>query len=170
MTDRRADKPGERGAGAAADTRSYIPAMEDIEFLHGEAARAVRLQLDYLKPQQQMKEHGVEHTVVVFGSTRIVEGQAARAALERAERAVASNPEDPELQRQMGVASRIRDNSRYYDVAREFAEARQAGALDIDVFGESAGFISSHQEAAHFMQGLCDEAEKCLRTSSRLVS
>jgi nitronate monooxygenase len=56
------------------------------------------------------------------------------------------------------------------DVAREFAEARQAGTLDIDVFGESAGFISSHQDAAHFMQELCDQAENYLQRSTRLVS
>ena len=54
---------------------SYVPATQDVDFLDSDDTRGVRLQLDYLKPQHQMKDHGVEHTVVVFGSTRIVEAR-----------------------------------------------------------------------------------------------
>ena len=131
MTDKRADKPGGHGVGADTDRRSYIPAMEDIEFLHGEAARAVRLQLDYLKPQQQMKEHGVEHAVVIFGAARILEAEAAQAELECVERTAARNPDDAALQQQLCIASRVRANSHYYDVAREFATRVGAAGLAV---------------------------------------
>jgi hypothetical protein len=50
-----------------------VPAIEDIDFLDGSNARGIRLQLDYLKPQVLLNKHGIEHTIVVFGSTRIVE-------------------------------------------------------------------------------------------------
>ena len=59
--------------------------MEDVDFLHGESARAVRLQLDYLKPEEQLAAHGVRHSVVVFGSTRLVEPGVALDRVERAE-------------------------------------------------------------------------------------
>ena len=58
--------------------RSYVPAIEDIDFLKGPNARGIRLQLDYLKPQVLLNKHGIEHTIVVFGSTRIVEPKAAQ--------------------------------------------------------------------------------------------
>jgi nitronate monooxygenase len=62
--------------------------------------------------------------------------------------------------------------NRVVDVAREYAEARQAGNTDIipDVFGESAGFISSRQGAADFMRSLCEQAENHLQISSTLLS
>ena len=61
---------------AILDSASYTPAVEDVEFLNSDATRSVRLQLDYLKPEGVLREHGVQHTIVVFGSTRIVEPRA----------------------------------------------------------------------------------------------
>ena len=75
---------------------------------------------------------------------------------------------NPLIERWHGNEEALRN--RIDDVAREFAEARQSGTLDIDVFGESAAFISSDEDAAHFMQRLCDQAENCLRRSTRLIS
>jgi uncharacterized protein (TIGR00730 family) len=95
--------------------------MEDIEFLHGESARAVRLQLDYLKPEGQLAAHGVRSTVVVFGSTRLVEPAIASARVEQAESALRERPDDPATQREAAVARRLAANSHYYEVAREFS-------------------------------------------------
>ena len=58
---------------AILNNPSYEPAVEDVDFLRGDDARGVRIQLDYLKPESLLNEHGVRHTIVVFGSTRIVE-------------------------------------------------------------------------------------------------
>ena len=54
-----------------------------MDFLDGDDARGVRLQLDYLKPDRLLKAHGVQHTIVVFGSTRIVEPAAAKLKVEQ---------------------------------------------------------------------------------------
>jgi len=57
---------------------NYRPADSDFDFLNGEDTRGVRLEIDYLKAELELRRRGVEHTIVVFGSTRI--GEAAAAA------------------------------------------------------------------------------------------
>jgi len=99
---------------------SYLRADRDVDFLERDEARGLRLNLDYLKPELLLAEHGVQHTIVVFGSTRITEPDTARRRVERLERALQSRPNDPELRYRLKVARRVLDNSRYYTVAREF--------------------------------------------------
>lgn len=99
---------------------AYREATEDAEFLGRPETRGVRLQLDYLKPEVLLEQAGIEHTVVVFGSTRIVEPAAARRAEHAAENALAADPGNAELRRRLAVAQRIVANSRYYEIAREF--------------------------------------------------
>lgn len=52
---------------------SYRRADDDPEFLEREDLRGIRLDIDYLKPELLLREAGVEHTIVVFGGTRIPE-------------------------------------------------------------------------------------------------
>jgi uncharacterized protein (TIGR00730 family) len=98
---------------------SYLEADHDVQFLGTNEARGPRLQLDYLKPELFLEHHGVLHTVVVFGGTRILEPLAAERAVERLRQAIAADPADQELARQLAVAERVKAKSRYYEVARE---------------------------------------------------
>jgi len=107
---------------AILDSPSYIPAVEDVDFLDGDDARGVRLQLDYLKPDRLLKQHGVRHTIVVFGSTRIVEPAAAQKKVAHLREALLASPDDKELQRRLFVAERILAKCQYYDVARQFSK------------------------------------------------
>ncbi len=116
----RADRLSER-VNAIRQSRSYIPATEDIEFLQGNDARGVRLQLDYLKPELIMREHKIENTIVVFGGTRISELERARCTVKDLEQALRRKPGDTELAQKLAVARRIQAKSRYYEVAREFS-------------------------------------------------
>lgn len=106
---------------------AYIEADRDVEFLGGDETRGVRLQLDYLKTEQYLEAHSVEHTIVVFGSTRIQEPEAARLAVQKIEEALGKGS-DGELRRRLRVAERIHAKSRYYEVAREFG--RLVGAAE----------------------------------------
>jgi hypothetical protein len=101
---------------------AYIPAIEDLSFLQGPNARGIRLQLDYLKPEVLLKKHDIKDTIVVFGSTRIVEPMAAQSKIDTLSNAVDKNPDDKDLIKKLAVAKRIKINSQYYQVAREFAE------------------------------------------------
>jgi uncharacterized protein (TIGR00730 family) len=106
---------------AIMDNRSYVPAIEDIDFLKGHNARGIRLQLDYLKPQVLLNKHGIEHTIVVFGSTRIVEPQGAQNRIESLKIQLEQKPQNKRLIKKLAVAKRIQNNSQYYQVARDFA-------------------------------------------------
>jgi len=118
---------------AILSSSSYVPAIEDIDFLDGDDARGVRLQLDYLKPHRLLKHHGVKHTIVVFGSTRIVEPSAAQEKVELIKEALLKEPNNKELQRRLKVAQRIQRKSHYYTVARDFSkQVANAGKGPID--------------------------------------
>ncbi|PKG99585.1 LOG family protein [Paraglaciecola sp. MB-3u-78] len=106
---------------AIMTNRSYVPAIEDIDFLKGPNARGIRLQLDYLKPQVLLNKHGIEHTIVVFGSTRIVEPQGAQDRIDSLKIQLEQKPQNKRLIKKLAVAKRIQHNSQYYLVAREFA-------------------------------------------------
>ena len=59
------------------------------------------------------------HTIVVFGSTRLVDPDLARERLAEAERAAARFPEDEGVRETLRRARRAADQSRYYAIARE---------------------------------------------------
>ncbi len=106
---------------AILDSPSYVPAIEDVGFLDGDDARGIRLQLDYIKPDRLLKQYGVRHTIVVFGSTRINEPSSAKDNVKKLQLALSANPEDSKLQRRLAVAKRILVKSSFYDVARDFS-------------------------------------------------
>jgi hypothetical protein len=100
---------------------SYRLAYRDTDFLLRDELRAVRLQLELLKPELVLQEHAIEDTVVVFGGARVLEPQIARRRLSDAEAAVAERPLDKEGERRLSEARRNVANSRYYAEARRFS-------------------------------------------------
>ena len=57
-------------SGDSLKPESNRLAFADPEFLLRRETRGLRMQLEMLKPDLAQKEHGIEHTVVVFGSAR----------------------------------------------------------------------------------------------------
>jgi len=102
-------------------SRAYMRAYEDVEFLHREDLRPLRLQLELLKPELAMQEQGIKSTVVVFGSTRTVEGRDMKPIVRSLEKRHAARPADREIEAELAVALRLLAKSKYYDEAREFA-------------------------------------------------
>lgn len=154
-------KPAEDDAVAADAIQaivthpSYREADRDVDFLAGNDTRGVRLQLDYLKAEQAMARHGVAHTIVVFGGTRIIEPRAARRQVADRAAAAAANPGDATLQRELAVARRVLETSRYYDIARDFgALVGAAGAKTGDgrimiMTGGGPGIMEAANRGAH---------------------
>ncbi|WP_457749776.1 LOG family protein [Sulfurimonas sp.] len=101
---------------------TYIMPEEDIDFLNSYEARGVRLELDYLKPELKMKEHGIEHTIVVFGSARIVEKETAMKRLSNIQEMLQKKPNDRDLLHELYTAERMVGKSIYYDDARKFGQ------------------------------------------------
>jgi uncharacterized protein (TIGR00730 family) len=111
---------------------SYRQADEDRAFIMRPDMCAVRLQLDFWKTEESLQRHGIEHTVVVYGSTRLIEPQAARQRFELAEQTLACAPSDTGCAREVDAAKRLLDTSRFYSIAREFGRlvgSRSATAL-----------------------------------------
>jgi len=106
---------------AILNSPSHIPVLQDIDFLNSNEARGVRLQLDYQKPESLLVEQAIENTIVVFGSTRIVEPASARRKVDRLREALALSPGDSGLQERLVIAERILFKSRYYEIARKFS-------------------------------------------------
>lgn len=119
-------KPDHEDPGAAERVRvliespAYQEADSDLVFLNSPQARGPRLQLDYLKAETLLQAEGLTDAIVVFGSTRLAEPAAARARLAAARDASNAAPDDPQLREKVGVAERLLEKSKYYDVAREF--------------------------------------------------
>jgi uncharacterized protein (TIGR00730 family) len=126
-----ADAP--RRVAAILTSPSYRQADRDVEFLTRAETRGPRLELDYLKAELLLEQHAIAHTIVVFGSTRIVEPAAARRQVETLRVGLAADPGSAELARRLAIAERIAAKSRYYDVARELGRlVGQASAAATD--------------------------------------
>jgi uncharacterized protein (TIGR00730 family) len=100
---------------------SYRVAYQDADFLASPRMRAARLELELMKPELAFEDHNIRSTIVVFGSTRIIEPAAATANLEHCKARLADTPNDSRRQRAVARAERLLAKSRYYDLAREFA-------------------------------------------------
>jgi uncharacterized protein (TIGR00730 family) len=101
-------------------SKSYVLAERDLAFWQRDEARGVRLQIEYLKPETLLHDHGIRDTVVVYGSTRIQEPAAARGCVEALRQALEAEPRNTALSRELAVAERVLAKSRYYEIAREF--------------------------------------------------
>jgi uncharacterized protein (TIGR00730 family) len=111
---------GDANVAAIVGNAAYRPADRDLELLTEDATRGLRLQLEYMKTELRLTEHGIDHTIVVFGGTRIEEAAVTSRKLGDAQREHKRSSDDPVLQRQLRIAERAHDNSRFYEIAREF--------------------------------------------------
>jgi len=118
MTD---DREREENLEQILHSPSYRVAYKDVDFLSHPKLRPSRMELELLKPEMAFERQGIRSTVVVFGSTRITEPAVAQRNLEQARARLDDTPDDPRRQRSVARAEQIAANSRYYELARQFA-------------------------------------------------
>jgi uncharacterized protein (TIGR00730 family) len=101
---------------------SYRLAEQDQTFFERDEMRGLRLQIEYLKAEMLLREHGIRDTIVVYGSTRIPEPATAARKVEALRQALEADPGDRNVGHKLAVAERILAKSHYYEVAREFGQ------------------------------------------------
>lgn len=105
---------------------AYRLAFHDNEFMSEEFNRPVRLQLELLKPEMRLREENIVSTIVAFGSTRILDPIQSRAAVKALELQSRKEPGNRKITKQLARARRIKENSKYYEEARKFAQLASA--------------------------------------------
>jgi len=106
---------------AIMEGAAYQLAYEDMEFLASDDLRPIRLQLELLKPEQELRRQKVSSTVVVFGSARIVSQKQAQADLDELATRDTSEKDDKQHARQIAEAKNQLTQSHYYEEARRFS-------------------------------------------------
>ncbi|AWW44325.1 LOG family protein [Polynucleobacter paneuropaeus] len=93
----------------ATTDESYKFAFADEAFLARKETMGIRFELELLKPDILLREHGIEHTITVFGSTRFISHDQAE------KRAAQAKTSEEQFE-----AKRAVDNSHFYEEARKF--------------------------------------------------
>lgn len=103
------------------ESTSYRLAHADEALLESAEMRGVRMLLEITKPQQILDAEGISSTIIVFGGVNIIERDDAEQRLARAQAALAAEPQNRRLERQLGRCQTQVEFSRYYGAAREFS-------------------------------------------------
>jgi len=101
-------------AGLPLDRDASRLAFADPEFLLRRETRGIRFQLELLKPDLEQQAHGIENTIVVFGSARFRSEEEADALLAAAE----AGGDEAVIRR----ARALKRNAHYYEKARAFGK------------------------------------------------
>ena len=88
--------------------------------MNSNEARGIMLELDYLKAELSMNAFGIEHTIAVFGSARIVEYKTAKKKLQQIEKELDKDSMSQVTRSMLHTAQRMLEKSVYYDDARKF--------------------------------------------------
>jgi len=106
---------------AITSGKAYHLAYEDKEFMASDDLRPIRLQLELLKPEQELRRQNIKSTVVVYGSARIISHEQAQSELNALEKRYATGALNKQQEQQLAKAKNRLAQSRYYEIARRFS-------------------------------------------------
>jgi hypothetical protein len=103
------------------ESSSFRLAFDDPDFLLRDDVRGVRLMLELNKPEFMLKEHDIEHTVVMFGSARTPTPEKVAAAEQELAHQLAIAPQNPDVVKKRQRVEFQRWQSHFYEEARRLA-------------------------------------------------
>jgi len=92
-------------------------AYHNIEFLNSPDARVVRMLAEYIEPFGRFKQHGIENTIVFFGSARLRPSEDVQKQI----RGESKGKRTPAKSRRLRQLMETMNMARYYDDAMELA-------------------------------------------------
>jgi uncharacterized protein (TIGR00730 family) len=150
------------GASAQMDHPTYRLAFQDLDFLLREDLRPVRFQLELLKPELLLNEHGIGSTVVFYGSARIpapdqlearlaaATSDAERAAINRMAKLSPYYEEARALARRLSQLPQENDKRHFVVMSGggpSFMEAANRGAADVGASSIALNIVLPHEQA-----------------------
>ena len=148
LADAWSDLKAHADAGIPLQADAYRLAFADPEFLLRRETRGIRFQLEMLKPDLDQHSHGIENTIVVFGSARFAAPEDAQNMLAKAQ----SSGDTKALV----LAERAVRNAAHYEQAQHFARivAEHSAKLPFDerlyiCTGGGPGIMEAANRGAH---------------------
>ena len=140
-------------AGLPLDPDAGRLAFADPEFLLRRETRGIRFQLELLKPDLEQQAHGIENTIVVFGSARFRDTEASATMVQAAEK----SGDEAAARRARALAR----NAHYYEKSRAFGglvAEYSAGKEPRDMLfvctGGGPGIMEAANRGAHEADGI----------------
>ena len=99
---------------------AYRLAYDDLDFVLRDELRPARMLLELTKPELGLQGHGIEHTVVMFGSAHTIAPEVAQGLCNQLEQQLSPSPSDVVLRADFDRAQTQLRYARYYEQAREF--------------------------------------------------
>jgi len=131
---------------------SYKLAFQDNEFILRDELRAVRLQLELMKPEILLQENGIKSTIVVFGSARLKEPVEAEKEVARLETTCCEHPESADYKIQLRRAKNALKYSHYYNESRKLGRLISQNTEDnslVVITGGGGGIMGAANRGAH---------------------
>ena len=114
------------------EPRWPLKAYKNLDFLNSDPARQIRILCEMIEPGIRLEAAGIRDTIVLFGSARLVDSQAAGQKLEAIEERIKSTKTpDPELINQQLEAKKLVRSAPYYHAAMELSEALASWSLKL---------------------------------------
>ncbi len=104
------------------EKEEYSITKEAVDFFYSNEARGIRLQFDYEKAETKIREAGIEHTIVVFGSARIKPSEDVLSEIKTIENALEENALNETLLKELEKTKQTLHKSLYYEEARKFGQ------------------------------------------------